>query len=201
MPQGTQILPGSGTGAGCAGSGVGEPKDLQAQALAEAVDDAEKEGGGHKADQDDAQAVVLDEQEVDAKGQGAEVEEAEHTQDEARDGLPPPGAPLLPRAVAGQRTQAAGAVQPHHLQPAQALRWGHVLWHLQDGDNQTVGAGCGFQHTGAKEYLRRSGWAPFLGTFTACQQCQCLTIILQLLHVPTWHWAVLAAEGATELGG
>lgn len=155
MPQGTQILPGLGTGFGCAGSGVGEPKDLQAQALAEAVDNAEKESGGHKTDQDDAQAVVLDEQEVDAEGQGAEVEEAEDAQNEARDGLPPPGAPLLPRAVAGQCAQARGTVQPHHLQPAQALWWGYVLWHLQDGDDQAVGAGCGLQHAGAKEYLRR----------------------------------------------
>lgn len=136
-------------------SGMGEPKDLQAQALAEAVDNAEKESGGHKTDQDDAQAVVLDEQEVDAEGQGAEVEEAEDAQNEARDGLPPPGAPLLPRAVAGQCAQARGTVQPHHLQPAQALWWGYVLWHLQDGDDQAVGAGCGLQHAGAKEYLRR----------------------------------------------
>lgn len=180
---------------------MGEPKDLPAQTLAEAVDNAEEEGGGHKADQDDAQAVVLDEQEVDAEGQGAEVEKAEDTQDEAGDSSPPPGAALQPRTVAGQRAQAGGAVQPHHLQPTQALWWGYVLRHLQDGDHQAVGAGYRLQHAGAEKNLRGLRGTPLLGPLMACQQRQRLTIILQPLHVPTRHRAVLAAEGATELVG
>ncbi|KAM4602440.1 centrosomal protein of 89 kDa-like [Polymixia lowei] len=56
-----------------------------AQTLAEAVDQADGQAGRHQADTGDAQGNSLDDQQVDAQGQGAEVEEAQQPHQDAGD--------------------------------------------------------------------------------------------------------------------
>lgn len=68
-----------------------------AQALAEAVEDEEKQGGGHQADQDDPQSELLDHEQIDAQRQRAEVHQAEEAHEEAGHCARRPRATLLHR--------------------------------------------------------------------------------------------------------
>lgn len=180
------------------------------QALAEAVEDAENQSGGHQADEGDTQGELLNHQQIDAQGEGAEVDETEDTYQEAREGVRRPHPALLHRQVAGQRVQAGWTVEAHHVQHAHGLRGLRLPRDLHDGDHQTVrgavrllptGAALATQAVGRQHDFTRGYRTALPGSVLVCQQGKDVAVVLQEPDFLLGHGSLMAAKGAAYDAG
>lgn len=176
--------------------------DLVAQTLAEAIEYAKDQGGGHQADQDHSHCELLDHQQVDPQWQRAEVDQAEETHQKAgnRTGRPCPA--LLHGQVARQGVQAGWPIQAYHVQHAHRVRGLRLSRDFHDCNDEAIGGAVGLL-TSAQAVGRQKDLTAGCGTALSCsvlvsQNGQNVAVILKKPDLLVRDMSLVATEGAAD---